>query len=168
MPGSRDRDIAKAWSWIDSLTNNLVFWIHAPAGEGKSTFACKLKEELRYRNRLAAAVFLSRLPLGVLDAETLIKLIGGEIGWAHRQTVPIIAEAVRQIPGKSLDFHIEKFIRDPLLSLQLPHPLIIVIDGITEWMPHAHFIEHLTQLTPHVSLIRFVVLGRSEPHEDGI
>jgi hypothetical protein len=101
-----------------------------------------------------------------MGPETLIRLIGGEIGRTHRKAVAAVAEAIRQCHAESLSFHVEKFIRDPLLSLQLSHPLIIIIDGITEWTPHTHFIEQLAHLAPHTSLVRFIFLGRSQPIEE--
>ncbi|TEB23396.1 hypothetical protein FA13DRAFT_1798041 [Coprinellus micaceus] len=165
VPGSRDGDMGRIWSWMDSpLTKELVFWIHAPAGLGKSAFARKLKEELRSQHRLAAFIFFRRLPLE-WGPETVIRLIGAEIARIHREAVAAVARAVHQCHGASLGLHVEKFIRDPVLSLRLPHPLIIIMDGLTEWTSHGHFIEHLAQLAPYPSLIRFVILGRSEPRE---
>ncbi|TEB23397.1 hypothetical protein FA13DRAFT_1798042 [Coprinellus micaceus] len=77
----------------------------------------------------------------------------------------MVVEAIENCYGALLGSHIEKIVRDPLLILQPPQPLIILIDSVTEWKLHANFIEQLSLLEPFTSFIRFIILGRSEPRE---
>ncbi|KAJ3534870.1 hypothetical protein NMY22_g6731 [Coprinellus aureogranulatus] len=164
LGGSRDQEIGEIWNWVNNPgTGQLVLWIHAPAGLGKSTLARQLKHELQRHGRLGAAIFLSQLPLDSCGPETIVRLIGAEIGRTHRRAVSAIAEAVRTCHGASLETQLEKFILNPLCSLSLQEPLVILLDAVDEWRSSHHFVEQLRLFTPHASLVRFILLGRSEP-----
>ncbi|TEB28782.1 hypothetical protein FA13DRAFT_757741 [Coprinellus micaceus] len=160
---SRSFDLEKIWTWADDQDGELVFWIHSDSGQGKSTLARQLRGELRSKDRLAGAIFLTLLESKGL--ESVVRLIGGEIGIMHRGVTAMVVAAIDSCHGASLKSHIEEIIRDPLLALQPLQPLIIIIDGVTEWRLHANFIEQLEQLVPYASTVRFIVLGRAVPRE---
>ncbi|KAJ3530256.1 hypothetical protein NMY22_g8653 [Coprinellus aureogranulatus] len=167
LENSRDKDVQEVLTWVEDPTRSgeLVLWIHAPAGFGKSTLARKLQHELHQRGRLGAAIFLSQLSLDSYGPETIIQLIGAEIGRTHRRAVPAVAEAVRNCHGASVDVQLEKFVRNPLQALGLPGPVGIILDAVDEWRSHYRLIEQLTSFTPLTSLVRFILLGREEPRE---
>jgi tetratricopeptide (TPR) repeat protein len=161
--GSRSGDLERIWDWASDPDGELVFWIHSDPKQGKSTLARQLRGELQSKGRLAAAIFLSLLDSKGL--ESVLRLIGGEIGRIHRRVAAMVIEAIENCYGAPLGSHIEKIVRDPLLILQPPQPLIILIDSVTEWKLHANFIEQLSLLEPFTSFVRFIILGRSEPRE---
>lgn len=151
------------WDWADNPTGESILWIHGPAGLGKSTLAHHLKQDLQSNTRLAASVFLGDLPTDSWGPESAIRLIAGELGRIHSSAVPAIAEAARKCHGAPIPTQMEKFILDPLRALQLQHPLIVLMDGVDEWKNSASFVGELGLFAPHISLVRFLLLGRAEP-----
>ncbi|TEB18323.1 hypothetical protein FA13DRAFT_1746116 [Coprinellus micaceus] len=137
--------------------NESMLWVYGPAGTGKSTLARQLAIDS------AASLFLSVLSTDTFGPDTAFRLIGAEIGRFHHKAIPAVAEAARLCHGAALPVLVEMFIRKPLESLHLPHPLIIVMDAADEWRSHYHFITELESLSSLPSLVRFVVLSRSEP-----
>ncbi|TEB24506.1 hypothetical protein FA13DRAFT_1739211 [Coprinellus micaceus] len=165
LEDSRTGDIEYALHWI-SLSQELVLWIHAPAGMGKSTFARELAEKLRSKGQLAAALFLSFAPAD-WGPETMIRLIAGEIGRIHPRAIPSIADAIESYGGPSLplDVLFDQYIRRPIQSLQLPHPLIILTDAIDEWKMYPTLIKQFTTIDSSRDLVKFIILGRAVPSE---
>ncbi|TEB23435.1 hypothetical protein FA13DRAFT_1798071 [Coprinellus micaceus] len=164
LEDSRGDDLTKIRGWGDDLDiKESMLWVHGPAGTGKSTLARQLAYDLQSQNRLAASLFLSVLSTDTFGPDTAFRLIGGEIGRAHHNAIPAVAEAARKCHGAALPVLVDMFIRKPLESLHLPHPLIVVMDAADEWRSHYHFITELESLSSLSSLVRFVVLSRSEP-----
>ncbi|TEB29751.1 hypothetical protein FA13DRAFT_1734539 [Coprinellus micaceus] len=165
LENSRTGDIEYALHWI-SLSRELVLWIHAPAGMGKSTFARELAEKLRSKGQLAAVLFLSFAPAD-WGPETMIRLIAGEIGRIHPRAIPSIADAIENYGGPSLplDVLFDQYILRPIQSLQLPHPLIILTDAIDEWKMHPTLIKQFATIDSARDLVKFIILGRAVPSE---
>ncbi|TEB24511.1 hypothetical protein FA13DRAFT_1908572 [Coprinellus micaceus] len=165
LDDSRAGDIEYAYRWI-SFSQELVLWIHASVGMGKSTFARELAEKLRSKGQLAAALFLSFAPAD-WGPETMIRLLAGEIGRTHPQAIPSIADAIENYSGPSLPLRLlfDQYIQRPIQSLQLPHPLIILVDAIDEWKTYPLFIKQFTTIDLSRDLVKFIILGRAVPSE---
>ena len=137
-------------------------WANDPnGGLGKSTLARQLigRGELRLKGRLAAAIFLSLVDSKGLEG--FVRLIGGETGLVHEMVVAMVVEAIEHCYSAALSSHIEIIIRDPLLALQRPQPLIAFTVGVHEWNPHDNFVDQLSVLEPFTSSIRLIILGQS-------
>lgn len=130
--GSRDEEMKFVHTWI-ATSSDLVLSVHAPAGMGKSTFARQLAENLRSQRRLAAALFMSLAPTD-WGPETVIRAIAGELGRIHPSAIPSIANAIHKFSGSSLSLSqlFDQYIRSPIQSLQLPYPLIVLVDATDE------------------------------------
>ncbi|TEB24512.1 hypothetical protein FA13DRAFT_1739213 [Coprinellus micaceus] len=165
LEDSRSEDIEYVFNWI-KISRGLVLWIHAPAGMGKSTFARELAQRLRSGNQLAAALFLSFAP-NDWGPETIIRLIAGEIGRTHPRAIPSIADAIENYSGPALplDVLFDQYIRRPVQSLQLSHPLIILTDAIDEWKTYPTLIKQFTTFDSARDVVKFIILGRAVPSE---
>ncbi|TEB23414.1 TPR-like protein [Coprinellus micaceus] len=165
LEDSRGPDDKAIFRWMDTPSPELLLFVYGSAGTGKSTLARHLKQKLRIEDRLAASVFFSVLSTDTWGPDTIIRLIGGEIGRFHCDAIPKVAEAVRRSHGASLQILMETFVRDPLrvLQAQLTQPLIVVLDAVDEWRYHYHFFQELKHLSSLSSIVRFVVFSRSEP-----
>ncbi|KAJ3549250.1 hypothetical protein NMY22_g955 [Coprinellus aureogranulatus] len=164
LPGSRTADVTAIRDWIERPSSELVMWVYAPAGLGKSTLAHHLKQELRSIDRLGAALFISALPnADSLGPETIIQTIAGEIGRTHLRAVPAIVEAMHECNAATLRTQLRRYILNPLLSLRLDHPLVIILDAVDEWKFHPVFVKELAALNTHTHAIKFILLGRLHP-----
>ncbi|KAJ3505244.1 hypothetical protein NMY22_g17654 [Coprinellus aureogranulatus] len=160
LENSRNEEMSCVHTWTQT-SPDLVLSIHAAAGMGKSTFAHRLGEELRSKDRLAAALFLGVVPPD-WGPDTIVRLIAGELGRIHPKAIPSIADAVEQFSGSSVTPQqlFDNFIRRPIQSLDLPHSLHVIMDAIDEWKSHDTFLTQLAALEPFCHLVQFIVLGR--------
>ncbi|TEB39639.1 hypothetical protein FA13DRAFT_1723866 [Coprinellus micaceus] len=164
LPNSRVHDTQAILTWIDKPAAELVMWIHAPAGLGKTTLARHLNSELRSKGRLGASVFFSTLGDGVTGGpESITKLIGAELGRLHHDAVASIIHAIRACHSAPIQTQLERYIRDTIQSLQLTQPLVIVLDAVDEWHYHEAFVKDLACLNSSSTLVRFVIFSRSDP-----
>ncbi|RXW22230.1 hypothetical protein EST38_g3640 [Candolleomyces aberdarensis] len=147
----------------ESSSTDLVLCIHGPAGIGKSTLARHLSDEFRLADRLAASLFLGAFATDAFGPETIIKMIAHEIGSIHARAIPKIVEAMDQCHGTSLENHLQKYILEPLRSLNHSHPLIIIIDAMDEWRDAAIFIGAIALLNSESSVVKFILTGRLNP-----
>ncbi|KAJ3508755.1 hypothetical protein NMY22_g16514 [Coprinellus aureogranulatus] len=161
LENSRDAEIQYVQTWAQT-SGDLVLCVHAAAGMGKSTLAHRLGEELRSKNQLAAALFMSVMPPDWGPA-SIVRLIAGELGRIHPKAIPSIAEAIERSSGPSVTPQqlFDKFIRKPIQSLQLHHCLHIIMDAIDEWSSCNIFVDQLAFLEPSCNLVKFIVLGRT-------
>ncbi|KAJ3548677.1 hypothetical protein NMY22_g1163 [Coprinellus aureogranulatus] len=163
---SRDAEMKHVYSWIAN-SPDLVLCTHAAAGMGKSTFAHHLGEDLRSKKQLAAALFMSFIPAD-WGPETIARLIAGEVGRIHPEAIPSIADAIEKFSGSSVSPQqlFDSYIRRPILSLQLSHPLTIIMDAVDEWKSCVDFLKQLTILEPSRQHIKFILLGRMQLEAD--
>ncbi|KAJ2929555.1 hypothetical protein H1R20_g7539, partial [Candolleomyces eurysporus] len=163
MPDSRTGDVEKICDWI-SNSAELVLNVHGPAGVGKSTLARHLSDELLSDDRLGGSLFLGAFPTGTYGPETVIKMLARELGSIHIRAIPKILEAIDECHGAPLKIHLQKYILEPLQSLNHPRPLIIIVDAIDEWRDHPTFIQTLAHLNSSSAVVKFIITSRLDPH----
>ncbi|KAJ2927863.1 hypothetical protein H1R20_g9221, partial [Candolleomyces eurysporus] len=162
LPNSRQPDVEELCGQ-ESRSTHLVLCVHGPAGIGKSTLAGHLSDVFRAAGRLAASVFLGAFATDALGPETIVKMIAYEIGSIHARAIPKIIEAMDQCHGRSLENHLEKYILEPLRSLNHPQPLIIIIDAMDEWRDNATFMQAIALLNTESSVVKFILTDRLNP-----
>ncbi|KAJ2918703.1 hypothetical protein MD484_g1683, partial [Candolleomyces efflorescens] len=159
---SRTPDVEEITKWIEE-SKELLLCIHGPAGVGKSTLAGHLSRELRAAGRLAGAVYLGAIPTDVSGPETIIKMLAHEIGRIHSRAIPKLLAAIEECHATSLDSHLQKYILEPLQSLDHPYPLIIIVDALDEWGDHPKFIQALGYLNSMASVVKVISTIRLNP-----
>jgi hypothetical protein len=162
LPNSRQPDVDKLCE-RESSSTDLVLCIHGPAGIGKSTLAGHLTDEFRESGRLAASIFLGVIPVEMSEPETIVKMIGHEIGSIHPRAIPKIVEAMDQCHGPSLEARLQGYIVEPLRSLGHRQPLIVIMDALDEWQNHQTFFKALAALNSESSVVKFFLTGRLNP-----
>ncbi|KAJ2926382.1 hypothetical protein H1R20_g10703, partial [Candolleomyces eurysporus] len=140
IPDSRKSDVEELCKRESSGTE-LVLCIHGPAGIGKSTLVGYLSDKFR----------------------AIIKMIAHEIGSIHPQAISKIVEAMDRCHATSLENHLQKYILEPLRSLNHPQPLIIIIDAMDEWPDHSTFIKALAHLNSQSHVVKFIITDRLNP-----
>ncbi|RXW13214.1 hypothetical protein EST38_g12637, partial [Candolleomyces aberdarensis] len=142
---SRTPNVEEICEWIAG-SSELVLCIHGTAGVGKSTLAIHLSKEFRVAGRLAGFTFLGAFPTGLYGPVEIVKMLAHEIGLIHPRAIPKILVAMQECHGTSLETHLQKYILEPLQSLNHPHPLVIVVDALDEWHDHPTFVSALAYL----------------------
>ncbi|KAF5327849.1 hypothetical protein D9619_004962 [Psilocybe cf. subviscida] len=131
--------------WADELVNDLnelVTWLHGPAGAGKSAIAQTIAQKLDARGRLTASFFFSRAGGSVgRGAETdFVATIAYQLSRSVPATKPHIAAAVREdrmVFDLTLQDQVDRLIVAPLIAVSTQpsepsQPGIIVVDGLDE------------------------------------
>ncbi|KAJ2916953.1 hypothetical protein MD484_g3455, partial [Candolleomyces efflorescens] len=162
LPDSRQPEV-KELCERESSGTDLVLCIHGPAGIGKSTLAGHLCDGFRSAGRLAASIFLGAVPTTTSGPEVIIKMAAREIGLNHSRAIPKVLEAIDGCHGSSLETHLQKYIIEPLRSLQQPQPFIIIIDAMDEWPDHPLFIKSLASLNAQSDIVKFILTDRLNP-----
>lgn len=165
LENSRLEDERFIGKWIDD-SPELVLWIHATAGLGKSTLARYVGEKLLLADRLAASVFFERILKPKDQAPgTIVDLIAGDLGRAHPKAGSSVNDATGRYKSSSanLQLKLQECIRGPLRCLKYSYPLVVILDGIDVWKAHRIFFEALASLNAECRSIKFIVLSRSIP-----
>ena len=66
LPGTREVLLDRIYEWGDSRDDRAVFWLHGPAGSGKTSIAMTVAEKYAKKNRLVGSFFFSRRSEGVV------------------------------------------------------------------------------------------------------
>ncbi|RFN46378.1 vegetative incompatibility protein het-e-1 [Fusarium flagelliforme] len=129
------RNIIK--QWVDDSEAEIFFWLHAPAGVGKSTLARTLVHDLR-RLQLAAGYFFKRGHELRNDTSRLFPTVASQL----TRTIPSFASALRLSIGTmnlesmekiSLREQFKILIYNPLSSIKhIPRSMLIIIDALDE------------------------------------
>ncbi|KAH6905197.1 hypothetical protein BKA70DRAFT_1565193 [Coprinopsis sp. MPI-PUGE-AT-0042] len=162
LPNSRADDEARIFQWITSPhPSELVLCMLGKVGVGKSTFAKHLATRLRQQGRLAAEIYLG-FALPDWSAELVVRMAAGQLCGTYPELTRAVSEAIRLDvgPSVSLETRIQTLILEPIRSLHLRGPLVILLDALDQWAPHPLLAKALSCLAAESHLIRFIVLGR--------
>ena len=159
--------------WVESDTGRL-FWLHGPAGYGKSTLAHTIAEHYSRPNKnlLGASFFFSRDALS--NSNILFQTIAFQLGHQHLALKQVIASAIIEDTTilDTMANQLEKLILDPISKTAtfLPSRLVIVIDGLDECNSDraaSNVIKLLATCLSSYSAslpLRFLVTCRPEKH----
>jgi len=180
-PGTRLETIQTIEHWImnhknKTITNIIdlqsVFWLHGPAGSGKSAVAQTICESSAGRNHLLASFFFMR---GSPDRGTIrnfIPTLALQVSTSRtdlRQHIGRAIEADLTVLHRSTSTQLTKLIIEPLRSsTPSSAPFLVIIDGLDECEGKDHqlqILSHISALTTkHHLPVRFLIASRPEPH----
>jgi len=168
-----DDILKKIHEWVESDTGRL-FWLHGPAGSGKSTLSHTIAEHYSRPNKnlLGASFFFARGSLS--NSNVLFQTIAFQLGHQHPALKQLIASAIMEDTTilDTVANQLEKLILDPICKTAtfLPSRLVIVIDALDECdsdRAASDVIKLLaTSLSSHSAPLplRFLVTCRPEKH----
>ena len=158
---SRDDEVDDVKRWLDDTNRDgeFAYWINGTAGVGKSVLACHLADLLKDGNRLGCLVHL-----GANVQHSLSDLIQGmacELTALHPSCYDtIVAEAKKETSSmEGVDSTFERYLYKPIKLLNVPAPLVFIVDGLDEWPQHEPFLKALN--TMHGDHTRFIFTSRT-------
>ncbi len=173
LESTRADTLREIHRWVESDAGRL-FWLHGPAGSGKSTLSHTIAEyySTPNKNLLAASFFFSRGHLS--NSNILFQTIAFQLGRQHSILQQAIASAIiddMTILDKKAN-QLERLILDPISKMAtfLPSRLVIVIDALDECDSEDAASDVIKLLATSLSSynaplpLRFLVTCRPEKH----
>ena len=158
-------------NWVKESSSPL-FWLHGPAGSGKSTIAYTIAQEW---NHSGASFFFSRARLSLRESRLVFQTIAFQLRTNYPILMAPISRALEDpaILNANGEVQLQKLLLDPILETQshLPKCLVIVIDALDECDDNitVNIIELLAktleEYDPSFRIrLRFLVTSRPEEH----
>ncbi|KAF7377502.1 NACHT domain-containing protein [Mycena sanguinolenta] len=126
-------DLCK-WS-SDTDSDRAVYWLHGPAGAGKSAIAQSFCAKLEAQNRLAASFFFKRGHPSRGNGNRLFPTVASQLALCQPELTTTISRIVEGDPSlihRALSVQLQKLIIAPCRQTFVGRILIIVIDGLDE------------------------------------
>ncbi|KIL64146.1 hypothetical protein M378DRAFT_78726, partial [Amanita muscaria Koide BX008] len=173
MQDTRVTILSTIYEWVDSLDKPPIFWLHGPAGTGKSTIAHTVAEECRRRGRLGASFFFAHANAECSDPNLFFSTIAYQLSKFDPDLRQHIVDGVKAHPSPqdaSIPTQLEEFILTPLRKLSngpAREPIIVVVDAFDECSDTRKASEILQLLSAKIPSLpfrlKFFVTSRPEP-----
>ncbi|KAF7368068.1 NACHT domain-containing protein [Mycena sanguinolenta] len=171
-PDTRTKILQDLREWAlktDAKTN--IFWLHGPAGAGKSAIMHTLASQLQDAGRLGACFFFKRGDPTRGNGKMLFATIAYQLSINVHWLWAPISQVVQNNPSliaRSIETQMQKLISEPCRPYGTRDPLTIIIDGLDECEGH-HIQENILRVLQstscdHTLPFRFFVASRPEPH----
>ncbi|KIL58011.1 hypothetical protein M378DRAFT_87105, partial [Amanita muscaria Koide BX008] len=174
-PGTRQRVLKRILDWIDTPSaKERIFWLHGPAGVGKSAIAQTIARSCA-KGKVAASFFFYRSDPGRNDGNRLFTTLA----WQFAHSIPATKNALihslnecPDIPMTDVETQFEELIVKPFLALkmsgvQLSAPAVI-IDGVDECSDdnlQRRFLQIIGNAVKDDRVpLRFLICSRPEAH----
>ncbi|KAF8189401.1 NACHT domain-containing protein [Pholiota molesta] len=183
-PDTRKEILDNLWGWVTKPpglheSQSQMFWLHGPAGSGKTAIAQSLCQRLKADGRLGGDIFLSRSLSGHSNPNTVFPTIAYQLSLMDQdfgREIDTIIEADESILTKNMELQLAKLIVDPVRRKEdmpgAPNfpavPLVLVIDGLDEVAKESDQISILKLLgnefrEGHLPGVKVVITSRPEP-----
>ncbi|KAM6499041.1 hypothetical protein JOM56_004549 [Amanita muscaria] len=171
-PGTRERILSKMKAWIDNPNpTQHIFWLHGPAGAGKSTIAQTILRSYT-TEKVPANFFFLHSDSDRSNGNRLFTTIA----W---QSIPAIKGHIARslneqpdLPRKDVETQFQELIVRPFEALgndtHLPQlsDMVVVIDGVDECV-NERLQERILKVIGNVATnipLRFLIISRPEAH----
>ncbi|TFK70025.1 hypothetical protein BDN72DRAFT_878093, partial [Pluteus cervinus] len=140
--------------WAQNPDERLISVLVRESQEDPSLIAHKLCERFRGQDRLGSAVFFPKaIRSAELFCKCLVSTIARELAALHPTLAESIADVLASSPslavsGADLGRQFQELLINPLQSLTIVGPILIVIDGLDRCSDQLEFVETLS--APHI------------------
>ncbi|KAJ6482422.1 hypothetical protein C8R45DRAFT_830869, partial [Mycena sanguinolenta] len=170
-PDTRTELLDDLWKWSSNTDpNNRVFWLHGPAGAGKSTIAQSFCQKLAAQHRFGASFFFKRENPSRGTGNKLFPTLAYQLSLhepAFKETVSLIMEHEPSIIDREIPTQLRKLIIEPSRQT-IRRTLVIVIDGLDECAGKEIQCAILRSIGSAIRAgplsLRFFIASRPEPH----
>ncbi|KAJ7252282.1 hypothetical protein C8J57DRAFT_1077537 [Mycena rebaudengoi] len=174
-PETRTKMLDDLWTWSSaSDPRTCLFWLHGPAGSGKSAIAQSFCQRLEVEGRLVASFFFRRGDASRGNAKKLFATIAYQLARGLPELKKMICQTMEDDPSiidRSISFQLQQLILEPSRQ-SARSPVVIIIDGLDECDGHNVQQEILRSIDKAIHqqqvYLRFFVTSRPEPHIAGI
>ncbi|KAJ6524391.1 hypothetical protein DFH09DRAFT_1046758 [Mycena vulgaris] len=185
-PETRTKMLDDLFNWATQATSVRpgIYWLHGPAGAGKSAIMQTLCQRLESIDRLGGAFFFKRGHETRGNAKALFATLAYQLAHHNRDLKRFISQVMddnSSVVARNIDVQFDRLIVKPCQLLTHSLPLVLLIDGLDEChglkksvdldkeydTPNSQVeILHLIQtaVCSHPSTFRFLVASRPEPH----
>ncbi|KAM6499324.1 hypothetical protein JOM56_004832 [Amanita muscaria] len=140
-PGTRKTVLRQLRHWIDNPNpTDRIFWLHGPAGAGKSAIAQTIADEYKERG-MAATFFFYRSDSSRNDGNRLFLTIAWQLAFSIPSTKDFIVHALNKtphLPTQAVEPQFEQLVAHPFqqtnnIAPQMSqHAPVVIIDGVDE------------------------------------
>ncbi|KAJ7233839.1 hypothetical protein B0H12DRAFT_1028261 [Mycena haematopus] len=171
-PETRTDMLEDLYEWsseIDATSD--VFWLHGPAGAGKSAIAQSFCTKLESEQRLGASFFFKRGHPSRGIGNKLFPTVACQLAVCLPELKQAISRIVEDDPfivDRALSVQLQKLIIEPCQKIVHDRTLVIVIDGLDECEGKEIQCEILRSIGSAIRQgprsLRFFIASRPEPH----
>ncbi|KAJ7436933.1 hypothetical protein FB451DRAFT_1152899 [Mycena latifolia] len=169
-PQTRTRMLDTLYHWATAEnTIHSIYWLHGPAGAGKSAIMQTLCQRLQDGGRFIGSFFFKRSHTTRGNAKALFMTLAYQLALHHPELKGPISESIEGDPssvGRGMDIQIAKLIIEPCAALTNSPSITLLIDGLDECNGNNVQQEVLHLLGSAVSKIpmfRILIASRPEP-----
>ncbi|KAJ7434146.1 hypothetical protein FB451DRAFT_303710 [Mycena latifolia] len=169
-PQTRTRMLDSLYGWTtEENTTHSIYWLHGPAGAGKSAIMQTLCRRLQDGGRFSGSFFFKRSHTTRGNAKALFVTLAYQLALHHPELKGPISESVEGDPstvGRGMDIQLAKLIIEPCAALTNSPSITLLIDGLDECNGNNVQQEVLRLLGSAVSkipMLRILIASRPEP-----
>ncbi|KAM6491556.1 hypothetical protein JOM56_012948 [Amanita muscaria] len=137
-PGTRENVLRRLRHWIDNHNpSDPIFWLHGPAGAGKSAIAQTIAHAYK-RGEVAATFFFYRSDPNRNDGNRLFTTIAWQLAFsipAIKDSIVQALDKVPHLPRTDVETQFEELVANPtknIASQMLQPAPVVIIDGVDE------------------------------------
>ncbi|KAF7377536.1 NACHT domain-containing protein [Mycena sanguinolenta] len=170
-PETRTEMLEDLWEWSSNTDpSTSVFWLHGPAGAGKSAIAQSFCQELEAENCLGASFFFKRGHISRGFGNKLFPTVACQLALHQPELKTAISRIVEEDPfiaNRAFSTQLRRLIIEPCRETISNRTLVIVIDGLDECEGQNIQEEILRSIGSTIAgplPLRFFIASRPEPH----
>src|SRR5258708_2653390 len=146
-----------------------VYWVNGLAGIGKSTIARTVAEQAQDSGLPLATFFFTRHTAALSNAKLFVTSIAFRLAEIFPDFMESICGALKaegDLHEKSLDTQFTALLFQPLRSLALTQPLLLVVDALDECVPKdaETILRNVISRCTQVPALRILITSRPENH----
>jgi len=174
LEGTRRDILQSITDWLSTPSEGQnIFWLHGPAGSGKSTISTTIAEHFRELHRLGAFILFNRNDPVQSDPRAVIRTMAHQVACADPNIQSAICQKINgafNVSTAPIHTQFSKLLLEPLTAVAKLHiqgPIIIILDALDE-CGHPESRQSLVALIAKEfsrlpSGYRFFITSRAEP-----
>ncbi|KAJ7461909.1 hypothetical protein FB451DRAFT_475389 [Mycena latifolia] len=169
-PQTRTSMLDSLYGWATAEnTIHSIYWLHGPAGAGKSAIMQTLCRRLQDGGRFSGSFFFKRSHTTCGNVKALFVTLAYQLALHHPELKGPISESIEGDPstvGRGMDIQLTKLIIEPYAALTNSPSITLLIDGLDECNGNHVQQEVLRLLGSTVSkipMLRILIASRPEP-----